>query len=87
MLQYFFILLFILPALLSDNDNKKNKLKAGTLTYQHFLKAANDNEMRLFLIANYQNPKDFEGLSRITICEKMRMKAINTGKEYTRFPF
>ncbi len=84
MLQYFLILLLILPTLLSDNDNEKTKVKAGNLTYQHFLKATNDNEMRLLLIANYQNPKEFEGLSRMTICEKMRMKAIKTGREYTQ---
>lgn len=68
-----------------DRENRYSR--AERLTYEHFKKASNDEEMKRFLIANYQNPRDYEGLSRRTICEKMRMKARLTGEEYTKFPF
>lgn len=70
------------------SDGKENRYRrAERRTYEHFKKACNDEEMRRFLIANYQDPKEYEGLSRITICEKMRMKARLTGEEYTRYPY
>ncbi len=97
MLQHFLVLCFLLqllpllvpknPECKKSNDKENRYQKAGRKTYEHFMKAINDEEMRRFLIANYQNPKDYEGLSRITICEKMKQKAILTGEEYTRYPF
>lgn len=85
MLPFLLFLSFLLM-ITSNSNNKDIHQKAGELTYLHFMKATNDNEMRLFLIANYQDPKEFEGLSRRIICEKMRMKAIKNCTEYTHFP-
>lgn len=75
------------PSKEKSNDKENRYRRAERLTYEHFKKACNDEEMKRFLIANFQDPKEYEGLSRITICEKMRQKARLTGEEYTRFPF
>jgi len=88
-LFFVFLILLVLTAKPSKDksDDKENRYsRAERLTYEHFKKACNDEEMKRFLIANFQNPKEYEGLSRITICEKMRMKARLTGEEYTKFP-
>lgn len=98
MLKFFvFVLLLILLELVLSkqfSNCKHNTIKeenvyqrAGRLTYEHFQKASNDAEMIRFLIANDQNPKDFEGYSRKTICERMKQKAELTGKAYTHWPF
>lgn len=94
MLQIFLVfclLLQLLPLLFfkgkKSDDEENIYQKNAKLTYEHFMKVTNDNEMKLYLIANYQDPKDYEGLSRLTICEKMRMKSLITGEKYTRFPF
>lgn len=84
-LVFIFIILFTKGK--KSNDKENTYQEAGRLTYEHFMKATSDYEIKRFLIANYQDPKEFEGLSRLTICEIMRMKATLTGKKYTNYPF
>lgn len=86
----FLIGLGVVLGVLSSPKTSQNTIeesahqKAGRLTYEHFMKASNDVEMRRFLIANHQDPKDFEGCSRLLICERMKRKAELNGVTYLR---
>ena len=85
------LLALITIACLLPNDYKSETTnryrEAGKKTYNHFQKALNDEDMKRFLEANYQDVRDFEGMSRITICEKMKWKAEQIGQEYTHWPY
>lgn len=68
-----------------DKTEENFYQQKGKETYEFFMKwGTSDKEMERLLLANEQELKEFEGCSRIRICEMMRRKAELTGKAYTR---